>query len=84
MSHTDAQYSFQEISPPQQFQLVTKANPAHYHIPINDLFDFSPKIKPEKSEVFSRTLPWLSMVPAREGSIRRNIVPRGFTTQYTP
>ena len=53
----------------------------HYHIPINDLLDLNPKILPEKSEVFSRTPP---MVPAREGSIRRNIVPREYTTQYTP
>ena len=38
-----------------------KYNTIHYHIPINDLFDFSPKIKPEKSEVFFRTLPWYPM-----------------------
>ena len=29
----------------------------YYHIPINDLLDFNSKILPEKSEVFSRTLP---------------------------
>ena len=30
----------------------------YYHIPINDLIDFNPKIVPEKSEVFSRIPPY--------------------------
>ena len=39
-------------------QIVKVYNTVHYHIPINDLLDFNPKILPEKSEVFSRTPPY--------------------------